>query len=71
MSHVTCQVSGVRCQVAYVKCEMSDVIFFLTNGWSLLVEALLSTEPTLSILQATKVFNAINEINIYKKKKAN
>ena len=69
VSHITCQVSGVRCQFSRVTCQMSHVIYFFffnffllrTIWWSFLVEGLLSTGPTLSSLQATMVWNAINE----------
>ena len=73
MSGVGCQVSGVRYQVhmSDVRCHLFLLLFFQTNWRSLLVDGLLSTGPTPSSLQATMVLNAINEINILKKKKAN
>ena len=70
---VRCQVSHVMFQMSHVMCQMLHVFFFKfqTDWRSLLVDSLLSSGPTPSSLQATMVLNAIIEINIYKKKKAN
>ena len=57
MSCVMCHVSHVKVHVSHVTCHMSCVtcpIFFCGGGtkwWSLLVEGLLSTGPTLSSFQ--------------------
>ena len=69
MSNVRCQVSGVgvRCHVSYVRCSFF-YFFFWTKFWSLLVEGISSLGPILSSLKATMVLNAMNEINIWKKK---
>ena len=47
VSHVTCHVSHVMCHISCVTCHVSHVTFFLTKWWSLSVEGLLSTGPTL------------------------
>ena len=49
MSHVACHMSHVTCHVSHVICHMSHVFKKnLTKWWSLSVEGLLSTGPTLS-----------------------
>ena len=61
MSHVMCHVSRVMCHLSHVMCHVSRVtchmscvtchiyLFFLTKGWSLSVEGLLSTGSSPSI----------------------
>ena len=45
MSHVACHVSCVTCHLSHVT-FFFFFFFFWTKWWSLLVEGLLSTEPT-------------------------
>ena len=60
MSNIRCQVSGVgvRCQMSDVRCN-----FFLSFS-DKVVEGISSLGLIMSSIQATMVFNAINEINI-------
>ena len=58
--HVTCHMSHVTCHMSHVTCHY--YYYFLTQWWSLSVEGLLSTGPTLSsfLLPTWQVLNAVS-----------